>query len=146
MGGLGIKSAVRDPATAPVADLIVRELSVEHPFFHLVGVVAAKDQACVVHFGHSVHCLLCLPLFLSLVSRTIRLGMLKKVRFHPMLNVGHFWAPLALDLPQCQEPWRWEEPGRIARNEEHGGTPRQTEMKHKERHWERDKQYCPWFV
>ena len=29
-----------------------------------------------------------------------------------MLNFGHFWAPLlAIDLPQCQEPWRWGQKG-----------------------------------
>ena len=27
------------------------------------------------------------------------LGIFKDVRFHPTLKFGHFWAPLALDLP-----------------------------------------------
>ena len=31
-------------------------------------------------------------------------GIFKDVRFYPVLNFGHFGAPLAIDLPQCQEP------------------------------------------
>ena len=37
--------------------------------------------------------------------------------FYSTMNVGHFWAlPLALDLPQCQEQWRWERRRRARRN------------------------------
>ena len=67
MGGLGIRSAVRSRAAAfwsswadglsmirrrhgPVAELIVRELSVEHPVFHLAGVVAARDRLTEMGF------------------------------------------------------------------------------------------------
>ena len=61
-------------------------------------------------------------------------GIFKDVQFYPILNFGHFWAPLfsrcfypimnfvhfgaslALDLPQCQEPWRWERRRRARKN------------------------------
>ena len=32
-------------------------------------------------------------------------GIFKDVRFYPILNFGHFWAPLAFELPRCQERW-----------------------------------------
>ena len=43
------------------------------------------------------------------------------------MNFGHFWAPLPLELPQCQEPWRWERRKRIKRNCQKRRTKENTE-------------------
>ena len=36
--------------------------------------------------------------------------------FYTIMNFGHFWPSLALDFPQCQEPWRWRRRRRARRN------------------------------
>ena len=77
-------------------------------------------------------------------------GTFKDVRFYPVMNFGHFWAPFTFDLPQCQEQWRWGRRRRARRNCQkrketiHRGKPRQTERK--QQHGERDKQHSVFLV
>ena len=81
----------------------------------------------------------------QLVTKRAR-GNVEDVRFHPMLHFCHFWALLAFDLPQCQEPWRQ---GELPGNEKQKKTQKTTQDKqkenNKERHW-RDKQCSPCFL
>ena len=103
------------------------------------------------------------------------MGKFKDVRFQPIVNFGHFWAPLfslcfqpimnfghfgaslAFDLPQCQEPWKWGRRVRVRKNCQGAKNKRKQRKQHmeenqdkqkqnnKERHWVRDKQKSPCF-